>query len=108
MIEIGENQRSGEYGGWDRPSQSSSNNFCRVLSKTYEAAHCLDETRRPFDLLFLNVFVQLLSSIRLIGNNTSLNLSSRCLVKAHNTGSLSNPTDIEHDLLWTKIGFWDG
>ena len=41
---------------------------------------------------FLNVFVQLLSSVRLIKNNTSLNLSSRCLVKSHNIGSLSNPT----------------
>ena len=45
------------------------------LSKTHEAAHCSDETRRPFDSLFLDVFVQLLSSI-LIGNNTSLNLFS--------------------------------
>ena len=61
------------------------------LSKT-QAAHCPDETRRPSDSLFLDVFVQLLSSIRLIGNNTSLNLSSCCLVKAHNTGSLFNPT----------------
>jgi len=40
------------------------------LSKTHEAAHCPNETRRPSDSLFLNVFVQLLSSIRLIGNNT--------------------------------------
>jgi len=63
------------------------------LSKTHEAAHCPDEIRCPSDSLFLDVFVcQLLSSIRLIGNNTSLNLSSRCLIKAHNTGSLSNPT----------------
>ena len=62
------------------------------LSKTHEVAHCPDETRRPSDSLFLNVFVQLLSSIRLIGNNTSLNLSSRCLIKVHNTGSLSNLT----------------
>jgi len=62
------------------------------LSKTHEAAHCLDETRRPFDSLFLDVFVQLLSSIRLIGNSISLNLSSHCLIKTHNTGSLSNPT----------------
>jgi len=61
------------------------------LSKTHEAAHCPNETRCPSDSLFLDVFVQLLSSIRLSENNTSLNLSSRCLVKAHNTGSLSNP-----------------
>ena len=62
------------------------------LSKIHEAAHCPNETRRPSDSLFLDVFVQLLSSIRLIGNNISLNLSSHCLVKAHNTGSLFNPT----------------
>jgi len=37
------------------------------LSKTHEAAHCPDETRCPLDSLFLDVFVQLLFSISLIG-----------------------------------------
>jgi len=69
-----EGARSGEYDGWGRTSQPSSNNFCRVLSKT----HYPDETQRSSNSLFLDVFVQLLFSIRLIGNNTSLNLSSRC------------------------------
>ena len=83
---------SGEYGmdGVEHPNRAPTT-FVE-LSKTHEAAHCPDETRRPSDSLFLDVFVQLLSSIRLIGNNTSLNLSFRCLVKAHNTGFLSNPT----------------
>ena len=53
----------------------------------------------PIRYFWILLFVQLLSLIRLIGNNTSLNLSSRCLVKAHNTGFLSNPPDREHDLL---------
>jgi len=81
------------------------------LSKTHEAAHCPDETRRPSDSLFLDVFVQLLSLIRLIGNNTFLNLSSRCLIKSHNTGSLSNLTrhrawpSLDEDRLlgWLKV-----
>jgi len=72
------------------------------LLKTHEAAHCPDKTRRPSDSLFLDVFVQLLFSIRLIGNNTSLNLSSRCLIKTHNRDPFPIPPDIEHDLLWMK------
>ena len=40
-----EGARSVEYGGWSRTSQSSSNNFCRVIKDTW--AHCL-ETRRRF------------------------------------------------------------
>jgi len=74
------------------------------LSKTHEAMHCPDETRRPSDSLFLDVFVQLLSLIRLIENNTSLNLSSRFLVKAHNKDPFPIPPDTEHDL-WMKTGF---
>ena len=62
------------------------------LSKTHEVAHCRGETPRPSDSLLLDVFVQLLFLICLVGNNISLNLSSRCLVKAHNTGNISNPT----------------
>jgi len=93
MIEIGGNQRArglvNMVDGVEHPNRAPTT-FVE-LSKTHEAAHCPDETRRPSDSLFLDVFVQLLSSIRLIGNNTSLNLSSRCLIKAHNTGSLSNP-----------------
>jgi len=93
MIEIGGNQRArglvNMVDGVEHPNRASTT-FVE-LSKTHEAAHCPDETRRPSDSLFLDVFVQLLSSIRLIGNNTSLNLSSRCLIKAHNTGFLSKP-----------------
>ena len=91
MIEIGGNQRTRSLmnmvDGVEHPNRAPTT-FVE-LSKTYEAAHCPDETWRPSDSLFLDVFVQLLSSIRLIGNNASLNLSSR-LVKAHNIGSLSN------------------
>jgi len=94
MIETSENQRARSLvnmvEGIEHPNRAPHNFF--ELSKIYEAAHCPDETQCPFDSLFLNVFVQLLSSIRLIGNNISLNLSFRCLVKVHNTGSLSNPT----------------
>jgi len=85
MIEIGGNQKArglvNMVDGIEHPNGASTT-FVE-LSKTYEAAHCLDQTC-PSDSLFLDVFVQLLSSI-LIGNNTSLNLLSRCLVKAHNT-----------------------
>jgi len=94
MIEIDGNQRARgliNLVDGDRTFQPAPTTFIE-LSKTHEATHCPDETRRLSDSLFLDVFVQLLSSIRPIGNNTSLNLSSRCLVKAHNTGSLSNPT----------------
>ena len=94
MIEIDENQRArglvNMVDGIEHPNRAPTT-FVES-SKTHETAHCPDETRRPSDSLFLDVFVQLLSLIRLIGNNTSLNLSSRCLVKAHNTESLSNPT----------------
>lgn len=86
-------------GGWGRTRQPIPTIFDK-LSNTHEAANCLDETRRPSDSLFLIVFVQLL---RLLQNNTSLNLSSQnseqyfsdviVLVKAHNTGSLSNPAE---------------
>jgi len=94
MIEIGRNQRArGLVNMVDRVEYPNRAPITFVeLSKTHEAAHCPDEIRRPSDSLFLDVFVQLLSSIRLIGNNTSLNLSSHCLVKAYNTESLSNPT----------------
>ena len=61
------------------------------LSKTHEVAHCRGETRRPSDSLHLDVFVQLLFLICLVGNNISLNLSSCCLIKTHNTGYLFNP-----------------
>ena len=43
------------------------------LSKTHEVAHCRGETPRPFDSLLLDVFVQLLLLICLVGNNISLN-----------------------------------
>ena len=94
MIEIGGNQRArGLVNMVDGVEHLNRTPTIFVeLSKTQEAAHCPDETQRPFDSLFLNIFVQLLSSIRLIGNNISLNLSSRYLVKAHNTKSLSNLT----------------
>jgi len=92
MIEIGGNQRArglmNIVDGVEHPNRAPTT-FVDELSKTHEAAHCPDETRRPSDSL--DIFVQLLSSIPLIGNNISLNLSSR-LIKAHNTGSLSNPT----------------
>ena len=55
------------------------------LSKTHEVAHCRGETPRPSDSLLLDIFVQLLFLICLVGDNISLNLSSRCLLKAHNT-----------------------
>jgi len=94
MIEIDGNQRARDLAnmvdGVKHPNRAPTTFV--DLSKTHEAAHCPDETRRPSDSLFLDVFVQLLSLICLVGNNTSLNLSSRCLVKAHNIGSLSNPT----------------
>ena len=61
------------------------------LSKTYDVAHCRGETRRHSDSLHLDVFVQLLFLICLVGNYISLNLSSCCLIKTHNTGYLSNP-----------------
>jgi len=94
MIEIGGNQRArGLVNMVDEIEHlNRAPTTFAELSKTHEAVHYPDETRRPSDSLFLNIFVQLLSSIRLIGNNTSLNLSSRCLIKAHNTGFLSNPT----------------
>ena len=76
-----EGARSDEYGEWVEYPNRAPTTFVE-LSKI-QAAHCPNETRRPSDSLFLDVFVQLLFSIRLIGNNTSLNLSSRCLVKAH-------------------------
>jgi len=80
MIEIGENQRArGLMNMVDGVEQLRSNNFCRVIKDTW-----LRIVLMKYDSLFLDVFVQLLSSIRLIRNNTSLNLSSRCLVKAHN------------------------
>ena len=88
MIEIGGNQRARSLNMVDGEHPNRAPITFVELSKTHEAAHCPDETRCSSDSLFLNVFVQLLfncSSIRLIGNNTSLNLSSRCLVKAHNT-----------------------
>ena len=102
-----EDARSGEYGRWGRTSQLQ-----QLLSsyQTHETAHCPDKTRRSSDSLFLDVFVQLLSSIRLIGNSTSLNLSSHCLVKAHNSGSPFNPTrhrapslDEDRLLEWLKV-----
>ena len=85
MIEIDGNQRARDLVNMmDRVEHlnRASTTFVE-LSKTHEAAHCPDETRRSSDSFFLDVFVQLLSSI-LIGNNTSLNLSSRCLIKGHN------------------------
>jgi len=93
MIEIGGNQRAqGLVNMMNRVEHPNRAPTTFVeLSKTHEVTHCPDEIRRPSDSLFLVVFVQLLSSIRLIGNNTSLNLSSRCLVKAHNTEFLFNP-----------------
>jgi len=96
MIEIDGKQKArglvNMVDGVDPPDSNRAPTTFVELSKTYEGAHCPDETRCPSDSLFLDVFVQLLSSIRLIENNTSLNLSSRCLIKAHNTGSLSNPS----------------
>ena len=62
-----------------------------TCQKTHEVAHCRGETRRPSDSLHLDVFIQLLFLICLVGNNISLNLSSCCLIKTHSTGYLSNP-----------------
>ena len=64
MIEIGGNQRARDLmnmvDGVEHPNRAPTT-FVE-LSKTHEAAHCLDETRRPSDSLFLDVFIQLLSS----------------------------------------------
>jgi len=83
-----EGARSDEYGGWGRTSQPSSNNFCRVIKDTWGRELSWWNTT-PFRFAISGRFFQLLS-IRLIGNNTCLNLSSRYLIKAHNTWSLSN------------------
>ena len=64
MIEIGGNQRARDLvnmvDGVEHPNRAPTT-FVE-LSKTHEAAHCPDETRRPSDSLFLDVFIQLLSS----------------------------------------------
>lgn len=73
----------------------------QLLLLSYERR--MKATRRPSDSLILDVFVQLLSLIRLIGNNTSLNLLSRFLLKSYNTESLSNR--IRHRA-WMKTGFF--
>jgi len=65
MIEIGGNQRArglvNMMDGVEHPNQTPTT-FVE-LSKTHEAAHCLDEIRRSSDSLFLDVFVQLLQFV---------------------------------------------
>ena len=75
MIEIDGNQRArglvNTMDGVEHPNRASTT-FVE-LSKTHETAHCPNETRRPSDSgRFCSI-----ASICLIGNNTSLNLSSR-------------------------------
>lgn len=48
---------SGEYRGWGNISQPWSTAFVE-WSERHEAAHCPHKTRRPSDLLVLDVFVQ--------------------------------------------------
>ena len=94
MIEIGANQRARSLvnmvDGIEHLNRAPTT-FVE-LSKTHEAAHCPDETRRPSDSLFLDVFC-------LIAVFNSSNWEQyfsefivSCLVKAYNTGSLSNLT----------------
>jgi len=104
-----EGARFGEYDGWSRTSQPNSNNFCRVIKDTWGRALSWWNTT-PFRFAIFGRFCSI-ASIRLIRNNTSLNLSSRCLVKAHNTESLSNFTrhrawpslDEDRFLGWLKM-----
>lgn len=74
-----EGAKSGEYIGWGRTSQSSSNHFCQNIKDT------ADRTLSWWNATPFRFAISELFSIRLIGNKTSLNLSSRCLVKAHIT-----------------------
>ena len=94
MIEIDGNQRARDLVNMVDGVQNIPTELQQLLSsyQRHMRPRIVLMKHDPSDSLFLDVFIQLLSSIRLIGNNTSLNLSSRCLVKAHNTGSLSNPT----------------
>jgi len=88
--------------------EEHSNNFCRVIKDTWGHALSWRDTM-PFRFAISGRFVQLLSSIRLIENNTSEFIV--CLVKAHNTRSLSNLTRhrawpfLDEDLFWMKTFF---
>ena len=67
MIEIDGNQRArglvNMMDGVEHPNRAPTT-FVE-LSKT-QAAHCPDETRRPSDSLFLDVFVQLLFNLQFV------------------------------------------
>ena len=78
----------GEYGWGTHPNQDLT--IFVKQSKTHEAAYFPDETRQLSDSLILDVFVQLLSLIRLIASNAFQNLSSGCLVGAHNKNVICN------------------
>ncbi|GFX10121.1 hypothetical protein TNCV_1865191 [Trichonephila clavipes] len=80
--------RSGEYGKGGRTSQPSSINFCRIIRHMRWRIVLMKHNS-----LFLDVFVQLLSLMRLIVNNPSLS-PSQSLVKARDAGFLSNSTEL--------------
>ena len=88
MIEIGGNQRARSLMNIMVEHPNRALTTFVELSKTHEVALVLMKQ----DALPIRYFWTFFNCCLQIGNNTSLNLSSRCLVKAHNTGSLSNPT----------------
>ena len=91
MIEIGGNQRTRGLmnGGWNRTSQPSSNNFCRVIKDTWGRALSWWNTT-PFRFAISGRFC----SIAVFNSSNWKQYLSEFIISlfGHNTGSLSNPT----------------
>jgi len=105
MIEIGGNQRARNLvnmmDGIEHPNRAPITFI--ELSKTHEAAHCPDETRRLSDSLFLDVFVQLLSNWEQYFSEFIVSLFGKS-----SQYRIPFQSHTEHDLLWMKTGFWGG
>ena len=96
---------SGEYIGWIRTYQLSYNNFCLVIKETCSLA-----------LSWWEIMNFPLTNSGCVFSNAAFSWSNweqriNCLVfwkGAHNRGFPSNPSYIQHHLLWMKTGLWCG
>ena len=94
MIEIDGNQRARDLVNMmdGRTSQLSSNNFCRVIKDTCGRALSWWNTSFRFAISGRFCSIAVFNSSNWEQYFFLFFLSSRCLLKAHNTGSFSNPT----------------
>ena len=100
-----EGAMSGEYSGWIRTSQPSSNCLYRVIKQTWSSVILMGDCAVSVDQF--QTLPQVLLSVGLIGSSTWNSLCS-FPAGARNRGLPSDPTTYTQHLLWMKTGLWCG